>query len=291
MVEIQESIKKSITHLLKWQYDDGHFEGELSSNTFPTCAYAIIQLELGLPIDNELIEWFVRSQKNSGLWGLDASDGVDNEATLFAKLALMEIENKETDSALQKIPNIQLNQWLVKLFYAHCGRISWNELNAPKALSALMRFGELLLPILPKSLISKLKPPDKYAPPVRLFYTQTFQNLFIAEKHTLVPVFIIMEIHNQNRPEVVNDLLKWLLNGRCSDGSWFSVGLITALSVMALIDAKKVGYGNKDIDAAIDEGTKWLQSLRSSDGGCREAINLNVWDTALSAVSDRKSVV
>ena len=261
-MNIKESIKRSIPHLLKWQCKDGHFEGELSSNTFPTCAYALIQLELGLPIDDKLIEWFIRSQKDSGLWGLDASDGVDNQATLFAKLALMEINdkiplnpplikgderdclakgdkqdylikvetppseiNQKIEIALKKIPNLTLNQWLIKLFYARCGRISWKELNAPKILSAMMRLGEGLLPILPKSFVSKFKPPEQYAPPVRLFYTQTFQNLFIAEKHTVVPVFIIMEIHGKNRSKVVKELLKWLIDGRCSDGSWFRVGL------------------------------------------------------------------
>jgi len=289
MTNINESIKKAIPNLLKWQCDDGHFEGELSSNTFPTCAYTLIQLELGLPIDDELIEWFDRSQKDSGFWGLDTSEGTDENATLFAKLALMEMKEKindqRLDSILQRIPDLKLNQWLIKIFYARCGRIAWKELIAPKAFSAMMRMGESLLPILPKSLTSRIKPPEKYAPPVRLFYTETFKNLFIAEKHTLVPVFILLEVHSKNRPKVVKELLKWLLDGRCSDGSWFRVGLITALSVMALIDAKKFGYGSKDIDKAIDEGNKWLQSLRSSDGGRREAINLNVWDTALSAVS------
>ncbi|HGJ64058.1 TPA: hypothetical protein ENS27_01570, partial [bacterium] len=287
-MNINESINKAIPHLLKWQYQDGHFEGELSSNTFPTCAYALIQLELGLPIDDELIEYFAKSQKASGLWGLDSSEGEDKEATLLAKLALTEIEritnNEKIKLIMQKIPDLKLNKWLIKLFYARCNRISWKELNAPKFLSMMMRLGEKLLPILPKSFISRLKPPEQYAPPVRLFYTQTFQNLFIAEKHTLVPVFIIMEIHGKKRPKVIKELLRWLIDNRCKDGSWFRVGLITALSVMALIDAQKAGYGNDDMEKAIYEGNKWLQNLRSSDGGCREAINLNVWDTALSSL-------
>ncbi|MGB9597750.1 MAG: prenyltransferase/squalene oxidase repeat-containing protein, partial [Candidatus Poribacteria bacterium] len=160
-----------------------------------------------------------------------------------------------------------------------------DEVQAPKILSTIMQFGESLAKVLPKALTSHIKPPNQYAPPVRLFYSDIFKNMFIAEKHTVVPLFLIMELHTKNRKYIVSDLLTWLLDGRCKDGSWFRVGLITELSIMALIDARKFGYGNDKVDQAIEEGNVWLQSLRSTDGGCREAINLNVWDTSLSVVT------
>ena len=286
---VQESIKKAIPHLLKLQRDDGRFEGELSSNIYPTCAYTLVQLALGQPIDDDLVKWFIKSQNDAGFWGLDSAGGSDKDATLLARLALMEINkslaDKDIESTLNKIPDLKLNQWIVKLLYARAGYIPWSKIDAPKVLSSVMRLGELLTPIIPKSLLSKFKPPTNYAPPVRLFYTQVFEHLFIAEKQTLTPLFIIMEIHNKNRREVVSDLMKWHLNSRCKDGSWFRVGFITALSVLAFIDAKNAGYGNSEVESAISEGKDWLQRLRNSDGGCREAINLNVWDTTLSTLA------
>jgi squalene-hopene/tetraprenyl-beta-curcumene cyclase len=289
MITFNESIKKAIPHLLKLQRDDGHFEGELSSNTFPTCAYTLVQLALDQPIDDDLVRWFAESQNGAGFWGLDAAGGSDNGATLLAKLALMEINksfgSKDVEPILKKIPDLKLNQWIVKALYARAGYISWDELNAPKILSSVMQMGEKLAPILPKSLVSRFKPPNNYAPPVRLFYTPVFENLFIAEKQTLAPFFIMMEIHNKNRREVVSDLIKWHLGSRCKDGSWFRVGLITAVSVLAFIEAKNAGYDSSEVESAIREGNEWLQGLRSSDGGCREARNLNVWDTTLSMIA------
>jgi squalene-hopene/tetraprenyl-beta-curcumene cyclase len=289
IMNVQESIKKAIPHLLKLQRDDGRFEGELSSNIYPTCTYALVQLALDRAIDDDLIRWFIKSQNDAGFWGLDMAGGSDKDSTLLAKLALTEsnknIANKNIESTLSKIPDLKLNQWIVKLLYARAGYIPWKSIDAPKTLSSVMQLGEKLAPILPKSLVSRFKPPNNYAPPVRLFYTQVFEHLFIAEKQTLAPLFIIMEIHNKNRRDVVSDLMKWHLNSRCKDGSWFRVGFITALSVLAFIDAKNAGYGNNEVESAIHEGYEWLQNLRSSDGGCREAINLNVWDTALSMLA------
>ncbi len=288
-MNIKESIEKAISCLLRLQCEDGHFEGELSSNTFPTCAYVLTQLDLNHQIDDEIIDWFNKKQNESGYWGLDSSVGADNEATLLAKLALTEAnkkyENPKIKEILKRIPDVKLHQWLVKLIYARYGYIPWDKLRAPKVLSTMMKFGEAFAKVLPKAIISRIKPPAKYAPPVRLFYSDMFQNMFIAEKHTLVPLFLIMELHTNNRKDIVSDLLSWLLDKRCRDGSWFRVGLITELSLMALIDAKKFGYGSDKVDQAIEECNIWLQSLRSRDGGCREAINLNVWDTSLSIVT------
>jgi squalene-hopene/tetraprenyl-beta-curcumene cyclase len=312
---LHESIANAASYLLKFQREDGHFEGELSANTFPTCAYTLFQMALGRPVDSDLIEWFIETQNDDGTWGLDASGGSDSEATLFVQLALKEIKTQVTDrdvcstdhvehaasllrdkveAALAKSSDLPLNLWIVKLMYARCGYISWEEVMPPGYLTAAMRLMEWLRPVLPKSLLSHLKPPVKFAPPVRLFYSSAFQDLFIAEKYTLVPLLLIMEAHTAKRKEVVAELTNWLLENRCADGSWFKVGLITAISLIALIDAKTFGYevehaaslfSNADLESAIREGDEWLQSLRTSDGGCREAVNLNIWDTALSVIS------
>jgi len=286
---LHESVSGSISHLLKFQREDGRFEGELSANTFPTCAYALVQMTLGRPVDDDLVRWFVESQNEKGYWGLDASGDSDSEATLFAELVLKEIQRTDyrddIGAALVKAPKLPLNLWIVKIMYARCGHISWDSLTPPAFLSAVMRVGEWLMPLLPKSLLSRFKPPDQYAPPVRLFYSAVFESLFVAEKYTLVPLLLIMETHTQKRMNVVADLANWVLENRCDDGSWFKVGLITAVSLMSLLDAKAFGYENPDLESAIQDGDDWLQGLRASSGGCREAINLNVWDTALSVIS------
>jgi len=288
---LHDSIAKAASYLLKFQREDGRFEGELSASTFPTCAYALVQMAIGRPVDDDLIEWFIKTQNDDGTWGLDASGGYDSEATLFAKLALDEIKRMKADhsdrieAALARSPDLPLNLWIVKLMYARCGYITWEEVMPPAYVTAAMRLMEWLRLVLPKSLLSRIKPPVKFAPPVRLFYSPAFQDLFIAEKYTLVPLLLIMEVHTAKREEVVAGLVSWLLENRCADGSWFKVGLITAISLMALIDAKAFSYGSVDMESAIREGDEWLQGLRTSDGGCREAVNLNVWDTALSIIS------
>lgn len=311
-MSLHKSIKNAVSHLLDSQREDGHFEGELSANTFPTCAYALVQMALGRPVDADLIEWFIEGQNDDGTWGLDVSGVSDSEATLFAQLVLKEIKrigNRDVcpteheryadslgkiEAVLAKSPDLPLNLWIVKLMYARCGYISWEEVMPPRLFAAFMRLAEWLRPVLPESLLSRVKPPVRFAPPVRLFYSPAFQDLFIAEKYTLVPLFLIMEIHTSKRKEVVAELTNWLLENGCTDGSWFRVGLITAISLMALIDAKASGYAGSqaanspeyaELESALREGVEWLQGLRTSDGGCREAVNLNVWDTALSVIS------
>ena len=72
-MELQESIAKGASHLLRFQCDDGHFEGELSANTFPTCIYALAQMSMGRSVDADLEKWFIRNQNSEGYWGLDAA--------------------------------------------------------------------------------------------------------------------------------------------------------------------------------------------------------------------------
>ena len=135
------------------------------------------------------------------------------------------------------------------------------------------------------ALHSLLKPPSNVLPPVDLFNTPMFGNLFIAEQYTLVAVFIMIELNTSRRPEVINSLVKWLKEHMLPDNSWFRVNYITALSVLALIELQRVNGMDLDIQEMIDGGIAWLQSTRNTDGGCREALNLNVWDTALSVIS------
>ncbi len=288
-MDINASINKAISQLLKYQYEDGRFEGDFSSNTFPTCAYVLVQKALGLDVDDDIIKWFSNSQNNAGYWGLDASGGSDKEATMFAKLALMEIDRADVRDILSKIPDIQPNLWIVKLLYARLGYLHWNKVKAPKILSFAISLLERLKPLIPQALLSHLKPPIKYAPPVDLFYTPTFKNMFIAERYTLAPLFLIIELNNEKRDNVIRDLVNYLLENRWSDGSWFRVGLITALSVLALIDAKNAGFQSDEVEKSIQDGNNWLKKLRAKDGGCREALNLNVWDTVLSIIALKKS--
>lgn len=296
---LRESIAKGASYLLSFQQEDGRFEGELSANTFPTCAYALVQLALGKNLDAALIRWFIANQNGDGYWGLDPSGRSNTDATSFAKLILKAAERgidkgeciyssdliDQLKASLARCPDDPLTLWIVKIMYARLGYISWDAVMPPGYLNAGMKFMEWIKPIIPKAILSRLKPPNKFAPPVRLFYSKTFQELFIAEKHTLVPLFLIMEIHTKKRHEILRDLANWLMENRCSDGSWFRVGLITAISILALIDLKASGYEDKRLDSFISEGSKWLQNLRTHDGGCREAISLNVWDTALSVLS------
>ena len=55
-MNLKESIENGASHLLRFQREDGHFEGEISANTFPTCAYTLVQIALGQAIDDDLIE-------------------------------------------------------------------------------------------------------------------------------------------------------------------------------------------------------------------------------------------
>lgn len=288
-MNFDEIIEKTALNLLSFQKDDGRFEGELSANTFPTCTYALAQMAMGRSVDNDMINWFIENQNNEGYWGLDASGVSENESTLFAKLVLKEIQKVENrgdvEAALAKSPDLPLNLWIIKIMYARCGHISWNELIAPVFLRAAMRIGEWIMPLLPKSLLSRFKPPMNYAPPTRLFYSAAFQELFIAEKHTLVPLLLTIEAHTTKRAEVIKALADWLIEHRCTDGSWFRVGLISIISLLALIDARNSGYKHPELDSVISISDEWMQKLRTHDGGCREAINLNVWDTALSVIS------
>ena len=288
---MNEEVRSALTHstafLLSQHCKDGNFEGQLSSSTFPTCAYAWIELVRGETPDPALIEWFITNQKTDGGWGLDTANISNTEATRFVHLILEQIHQRSPEPSLEKpmasVPKFEPHLALVKLAYAAFNQFDWRELTLSENALPLMKLARQLMKI--PILGSRLKPPRHRLPPVALFNTPMFDALFIAEQHTLVPVFIMIELNTTRRPELVNALAAWLKTHVLSDGSWFRVNYITALSVLALIELQEKWEADEEIAAFIERGIAWLHTTRNPDGGCREALNLNVWDTALSVIA------
>lgn len=285
--EIKSALTRGTACLLAQHYKDGNFEGQLSSSTFPTCAYAWIELIQGKTPDPALIEWFIANQHEDGGWGLDTANVSNAEATRFVQLILEQTHQRSPDTDLQKlltsVPKFPPHLALVKLAYAAFNRFDWNELTLSENALPLMKLARQLTKI--PFLGSRLKPPRHRVPPVALFNTPLFDALFIAERHTLVPVFIMIELNTARRPEMITALATWLKTHVLSDGSWFRVNYITALSVLALMELQEKWEADEETAAFIERGIGWLQTTRNPDGGCREALNLNVWDTALSIIT------
>lgn len=281
------ALARSIAFLLAQQCEDGKFEGQLSSSTFPSCAYAWVQLARGETPDSAITEWFIENQNEDNAWGLDTANLSNPEATLFVQLILEQIFQRTPHPHLQKriesIPRHRLNLALIKLAYAAFNQFDWNRLTLSEKALRLMKLAKQLtkIPIIQ----GRLKPPRHRLPPVALFNTPMFEELFIAEQHTLVPVFILIELNTTKRPEMIASLVAWLKGHMLSDGSWFRVSYITALSVLALIELQKKWADDEDTAVLIERGIAWLRTTRNPDGGCREALNLNVWDTALSIIA------
>lgn len=285
--EIKAALTRGTAHLLTQQDKDGNFEGQLSSSTFPTCAYAWIELIQGKTPDPALIEWCIANQNEDGGWGLDTANVSNAEATRFVQLILEQTRQRSPDTDLQKlltsVPKYEPHLALVKLAYAAFGQFDWNELTLSENALPLMKIARQLTKI--PLLGSRLKPPRHRLPPVAFFNTPLFDALFIAERHTLVPVFIMIELNTAKRPEMITALATWLKTHVLSDGSWFRVNYITALSVLALMELQEKWEADEETAAFIERGIGWLQTTRNPDGGCREALNLNVWDTALSIIT------
>ena len=285
--EIKSALTRSTAILLAQQGKDGNFEGQLSSSTFPTCAYAWIELVRGEPPDPALIEWFIANQNEDGGWGLDTANISNTEATRFVRLILEQTQQHAPDLSVEKlltsVPKFDPHLALVKLTYAAFNQFDWNKLTLSENALPLMKLARQLMKI--PSLGSRLKPPRDRLPPVALFNTSMFDALFIAEQHTLVPVFIMIELNTKKRPEMIASLTTWLKTHVLSDGSWFRVNYITALSVLALIELQEKWEADEEIAKLIERGIAWLRTTRNRDGGCREALNLNVWDTALSIIA------
>ncbi|MDE0555085.1 MAG: hypothetical protein OXI24_12755, partial [Candidatus Poribacteria bacterium] len=285
--QVIPALGRGVTALLAQQREEGVFEGQLSSSTFPTCAYAWIQLAQGETPDPNLTEWFVSNRNEEGLWGLDTAKISNAEATRFVRLILEQIHLRSSDPSLQEllasVPEIPPHLALVKLAYAAFDQFDWNDLVLSERAIPLMKLARQLTKI--PFLGSRLKPPRHRLPPVALFNTPMFDALFIAEQHTLVPVFILIELNTTRRPEMIASLVAWLKSRVLSDGSWFRVNYITALSVLALIELQKKWEPDEGTATFIQRGIDWLRTTRNPDGGCREALNLNVWDTALSIMT------
>ena len=285
--QVKSALTRGTTFLFTQQCEDGNFEGQLSSSTFPTCAYAWIQFAQGETPDPAFIEWFVANQNEDGGWGLDTANISNAEATRFVHLILEQIHLRSSDPALQNLlaslPKFPPHLALVKLAYAAFDQFDWSELTLSENALPLMKLARQLTKI--PVLGSRLKPPRHRLPPVALFNTSMFDALFIAEQHTLVPVFILIELNTTRRPEMIESLATWLKSRVLSDGSWFRVNYITALSVLALIELQQKWKSDEDTAAFIERGIDWLRTTRNPDGGCREALNLNVWDTALSIMA------
>ena len=285
--EVKSALTRGTAFLLEQQCKDGNFEGQLSSSTFPTCAYAWIELVRGEIPDPSLIEWFIANQNEDGGWGLDTANISNTEATRFVHLILEQTHQRSPDPSLQKllasIPKSTPHLALVKLAYAAFNQFDWNELTLSENALPLMKLARQLTKI--PLLGSRLKPPSHRLPPTALFNTPMFDALFIAEQHTLVPVFIMIELNTAKRPEMIDSLAAWLKTHVLSDGSWFRVNYITALSVLALIELQEKWEADEEIAELIERGIGWLRTTRNRDGGCREALNLNVWDTALSIIA------
>ena len=285
--QAKSALTRGTTFLLTQRRQDGGFEGQLSSNTFPTCAYAWIQFAQDQTPDPNLTEWFVANQNEDGGWGLDTANISNAEATRFVRLMLEQIHLQSPDPSLQNllasVPEFPPHLALVKLAYAAFDQFDWNELTLSENALPIMKLARQLTKI--PVLGSRLKPPRHRLPPVALFNTPMFETFFIAEQHTLVPVFILIELNTARRPEMIESLVSWLKSHVLSDGSWFRVNYITALSVLALIELQKKWKPDEDTVAFIERGIAWLRTTRNPDGGCREALNLNVWDTALSVMA------
>ena len=285
--EVTSALARGTAFLLAQHCEAGNFEGELSSSTFPSCAYAWIQLARGDTPDPALIEWFIENQNTDGGWGLDTANLSNAEATRFVHLILDQTHQRAPDPSLKKllgsIPKFAPHLALVKLADAAFDRFDWNELTVSENALPLMKLVRQLTKI--PFLGSRLKPPRHRLPPVALFNTAMFDALFIAEQHTLVAVFILIELNTAKRSEMIAELVAWLKTHVLSDGSWFRVNYITALSVLALIELQEKWEADAEIAELIERGIAWLHKTRNADGGCREALNLNVWDTALSIIA------
>ena len=285
--DVEMALHTGTKFLVSQQRSSGCFQGQLSSMTFPTCAYAWTQFAMGKEPDTSIINWLLANQDQNGMWSLDAS-GIPNEnATLFAQLILQQIQKVKPDSeiqiALSRIPLLSIDLGLIKLAYAHCGNYDWNRLTPPKFVIPIIKIAQKFSKAFP-NLFLFLKPPKHLLPTPDFFYSDTFSNLFIAEQQTLVPAMLLLELEGQKRVGTVNDLFSWLQSKVLSDGSWFCVNYITALATVALVEFNKYSDDSQAL-MLIRQSQSWLEQTKNPDGGCREAINLNIWDTSLSLIA------
>ena len=68
----------------------------------------------------------------------------------------------------------------------------------------------------------------------------------------------MIELNTAKRPEMIASLAAWLKTHVLSDGSWFRVNYITALSVLALIELQEKWEADEEIAELIQRGIGWL---------------------------------
>ena len=59
----ESAVHQGSVHLIRQQNSAGRFDGQLSSSTFPSCAYAWVKLAQNQLPDQMLIDWFLKNQK------------------------------------------------------------------------------------------------------------------------------------------------------------------------------------------------------------------------------------
>ncbi len=284
----QHSAQKAQAGLLKLQKKNGRFEGRLTSNAYPTLACMLIDMREGKPLDAESRRWLIERQAPDGLYPLDPEGRASEEAARFARVVLQAALDIEEDEglrqALEKIPPLGWDLWIVKTFGALAGQYEWRRLIPPWHMSLAGRVLGGLSLVFPKALFRRIKPPQHLAPPVSLHRQGAFKRLFAAEQYTLAPMLLLIEAHTRRRPQEMKDLTSWVLSRQASDGSWFCVAFITAIAALALQAAQRANVDER-IELPLKRALDWLDKMRNPDGGRREAASLNVWDTSLAVLA------
>ena len=273
--------------LLAAQHEDGRFEGRLTSSAFPTLACMLIDALDGRAVDPGYLRWVESHQMADGRFALDPEGRPSDEATRLARVALTAAspsDDARVAAALARAPVHDWDLWIVKTLGALAGQYPWADVPPPKAAEALGSVLEPIVSLLPAGVRAKLHPPQHMSPPVSLFYRPAFRRLFVAEQFTLAPMLLLIEAHTRRRERVMRDLTSWVLARQARDGSWFCVTFITALAALALAVAKDAVPSERTA-GPLERASQWLASSRNEDGGHREAISLNVWDTALAALA------
>ena len=141
--EVISALTRGTAFLFTQQGKAGNFEGQLSSSTFPSCAYAWIQLARGELPAPALTEWFIDNQNADGGWGLDTANISNAEATRFVRLILEQTHQRAPTLSLQKlltsVPKFAPQLALVKLAYAAFDAFDWHELTFSEKVLPLMR--------------------------------------------------------------------------------------------------------------------------------------------------------
>jgi squalene-hopene/tetraprenyl-beta-curcumene cyclase len=282
-----DAIERAGNGLRRLQEPDGRFEGVLTSNAYPTLACMVVELLRNRPLDAGYRRWLRESRLPDGRYPLDPERQPSDEATRFARAILTTLASDgDLDAAalLADTPDTGWRLWLVTVLGALLRQYDWNQIPPPRSAEVAGRIAGALLPILPKTLIRRIKPPDNIAPPVSLFEQKAFARLFVAEQYTLAPMLFLIEAHTRKRPPVLRNLVSWILARQAVDGSWFCVTFITALAALALIVASDV-VPEERTALPLARALEWLYGTRNDDGGHREAVSLNVWDTSLAVLS------